>query len=610
MKLFELSSFNSWFSGSKVVDKEGKPLRVYHSTDKDFDTFHIGSHFGTIKAANSRGGERGKPNTRTIPVFLSIKNPFRCDLMDSNNESSLLNRLLRVVVNNRDGGEISSLEKWNPSLDIKTFNIKNARNNGIFEELQRMGFDGLVYENDYDDDGSDSWVIFRSDQVRFAMSVNEGIKTTLDPKIWQQKLAPLTKKMMSEWKDSNWSWTTGGCFAFAEAFQKAFGGQLYGVCRIYTENGETDYPVDHALVKLNGQFYDYNGIYNRKTVKKNQVIKAASEDGVGWFEDDFLDDKQMSFLFKTMKSISIPVNEAHHAYDDIDYKTEFSPLVKGDTVRLFHGFYSMEDAVLAAKQGLSGALKADRRYSYESNNNPKGLFVTLKLDAAKEFTSKVVMEFVANENELEPPVWPGNGYTVQGQMEKFFSGNDAPARAARNQRRREMQKDTEDLIQKNPEHMKHIAASDDKYKAFMLMSGREYQALFVGHLNPSSITAFWVSNDFKKDGKYATWTRLSVQEFIEKYESSIEKKHRDKKIFLPNEPFNAEKFKKGLSEAVGNRNSDELIRDIYRYYVIDGKNEKGSVRNFADFMGRYLWPKQIAPAFRWMMQEMKSFKDA
>jgi hypothetical protein len=44
-------AFLNWFSGSKVVDRQGKPLRVYHGTRKDFENFDlalagmVGDHF-------------------------------------------------------------------------------------------------------------------------------------------------------------------------------------------------------------------------------------------------------------------------------------------------------------------------------------------------------------------------------------------------------------------------------------------------------------------------------------------------------------------------------------------------------------------------------------
>src|SRR5690606_32293372 len=35
----KVNNFDKWFSGSKIIDNNGKPLVVYHGSDKDFDTF-------------------------------------------------------------------------------------------------------------------------------------------------------------------------------------------------------------------------------------------------------------------------------------------------------------------------------------------------------------------------------------------------------------------------------------------------------------------------------------------------------------------------------------------------------------------------------------------
>lgn len=181
--------------------------------------------------------------------------------------------------------------------------------------------------------------------------------------------------------------------------------------------------------------------------------------------------------------------EAHHAYDDIDHMTQFQPFKAGDTVRVFHGFYALSDAIIAAKVGLSGAERADRRFSYEFNNNPKGLFVTLKLSVAEEFAFKgPIIEFVAAWTDLEAPVWPGNGYTVQGQVALYFGGG-ATGRADRRRRHRELSADVQQQIVRNPEHLQHVAQSDDPYRAYLLSSGREYQALYIGHLEPQAIAA-------------------------------------------------------------------------------------------------------------------------
>ena len=123
-----------------------------------------------------------------------------------------------------------------------------------------------------------------------------------DPELWQVALAPLTAEM----KDlDGWSWTRGGCFAFAEAFQKAFGGELYGVCGKETwddgDGEQFDYPVDHAIVLFGGKFYDYEGEFDPTKILKRHTIRAKCDDHVSWFVDDFFDDRQMRFLRRVMR---------------------------------------------------------------------------------------------------------------------------------------------------------------------------------------------------------------------------------------------------------------------------------------------------------------------
>jgi hypothetical protein len=67
---------------SKVVDENGEPLVVYHSTDADFSEFKrifgsdIGFHFGDTQAANDRMAYKEKTGLSVISVFLNIKNPI------------------------------------------------------------------------------------------------------------------------------------------------------------------------------------------------------------------------------------------------------------------------------------------------------------------------------------------------------------------------------------------------------------------------------------------------------------------------------------------------------------------------------------------------------
>lgn len=78
--------FKKWFGKSKVVDKSGKPLVVYHGTpNSNYTKFKSLSHFTANKDyakeyehPSSSGGSTKKTldNPKTIAVYLSMQNPF------------------------------------------------------------------------------------------------------------------------------------------------------------------------------------------------------------------------------------------------------------------------------------------------------------------------------------------------------------------------------------------------------------------------------------------------------------------------------------------------------------------------------------------------------
>ena len=128
---------------------------------------------------------------------------------------------------------------------------------------------------------------------------------------WVSVLAPMTAEL-GTW--GNWSWTTGGCFAFADRLQKAYGGQLWCVAR-YDPEGD-DWGAEHAVVRIGGVFYDFNGVFdpetymamlakaNRKKGKDpyHREMKRKGSPGLMWFEDEFLDDKQWKQLLIVLKT--------------------------------------------------------------------------------------------------------------------------------------------------------------------------------------------------------------------------------------------------------------------------------------------------------------------
>lgn len=181
------------------------------------------------------------------------------------------------------------------------------------------------------------------------------------------------------------------------------------------------------------------------------------------------------------------------------YETE--PLRDNDTVRVYHGSSDMATIFSALTRGLSGNERIARKYSYEANNNPRGLFVTPDLRTAKEFGDYVI-EIHSRVSDLEAPVWPGGSFAGQGQYAGMFNDPGERGQAAITQRTQ--------LKANSPDEF--VRMSDRPDVAFWLMASGERQALFTGDLNANSIRAIWISRDPTRVGQ--TYDRLDPREFV------------------------------------------------------------------------------------------------
>ena len=159
--------FKKWFGDSKVVDKNGKPMVLSHGTNnKNFNTFdrkfvtgQLGFHFGTEQQAKNIYGEDTPPK-KIIKAYVSIKNPLRM----------------------KDPGA------WTTSVAIDAINKaaglkipKLAPDTYIVEKLQEAGYDGIVYENEFEDSG-DSFIAFEPNQIKSATD-NTGDFSSENPDI-------------------------------------------------------------------------------------------------------------------------------------------------------------------------------------------------------------------------------------------------------------------------------------------------------------------------------------------------------------------------------------------------------------------------------------------
>lgn len=256
------------------------------------------------------------------------------------------------------------------------------------------------------------------------------------------------------------------------------------------------------------------------------------------------------------------------------------PLRDDKTIRVYHGFNRIEDAIIACTHGISGKTDAQRIYSYESNNNPKGLFVTPDLKTAKEF-GRVVIEIHTKVSDLDSPVWPGGTFTGQGQMSQNFK--DDEEREERRLSDREMHRKSD-----RPE-----VSKSDRPEVAASLSGGEPQALYMGDLNANSIRAVWVGSEVLGDeyNYKASFIRLSRNDFIKRMKEKVSSKdiqargrsYRDDaapsiKLFSPREEFSEDVFRQRVAKEYKTLPFEQVITIL---------------KSNPDYVNKFFWPKQI-----------------
>jgi len=243
------------------------------------------------------------------------------------------------------------------------------------------------------------------------------------------------------------------------------------------------------------------------------------------------------------------------------------PLKDNETIRVYHAFNNPQDLYDILEYGTSGKLRAKRIYSYEANNNPKGFFVSIDFKTVKGF-GQYIMELHTRVSDLEAPVWPSGSYTVQGEYSKYWD-EENPREKGTEAAREKAKQSKEDYIRN----------SDRPELADSLYNNYEKQALFVGELDANSIRAIWVNKDMKKDGRYSTYDRMSVKEFLKTHPSKPSSEHRFK-IFTPREEFDVDVMLKRFNQRFDRMSTDDILNGLK--YVDD----RGLAVHF--------WPKQMA----------------
>jgi len=208
----ESPQFKEWFRDSKVVDKKGGPLVVYHGTDSKFDTFDLSKlGFSTDSKSAKKGifftSDRdvaesySKFSVQGAVIDRHIKLVYELERAGKFDEASRLNeeteRLEQTLLSEEAKGEIveSYISLKNPII----FNAKESRFNDIRDKLndtldtaKKSGNDGVIIKDlidsadFYDNIVSDHFIVFNPNQIKSVD--NKGTFSKTDDNIYNQDI--------------------------------------------------------------------------------------------------------------------------------------------------------------------------------------------------------------------------------------------------------------------------------------------------------------------------------------------------------------------------------------------------------------------------------------
>lgn len=268
------AAFKQWFGDSKVVDKDGAPLVVYHGTvvrdsarapgmgdikafDRMFTTKFrrpsldtVGSWFSTNPGEGGAGMYAGNHDGSAVyPVYLSIKNPQVTTFQ-------LMTRRARLLHNGKDDGrvlgaeEVAAYRKWLADMGKDGIKIESSGNDGSTE------FDNQV-----------AWVALEPEQIKSAIG-NSGAFDANDPDIRFSKLDDLRNTLRDVATVRGMNERVNDLFST----QKAFNGWWHKT--VGTQYHKAQVNPEFKVVYDNAQDYqhDINAFANDSAGYASQVL--------------------------------------------------------------------------------------------------------------------------------------------------------------------------------------------------------------------------------------------------------------------------------------------------------------------------------------------------
>lgn len=168
------TEFETWFSGSELINKNGSPMILFHGTNGDISAFDLDKtgessgnegHFGKgiYFSADSEiaGAYADEIGGNIIPVHISMKRPFRITDNLTKVAANVLNEILEC-------NEFSAGNSGESVKDTLAFVVGNDSDVAalLTQSLQERGYDGVIFGNHRE------VVAFQTNQIKSAIGNN------------------------------------------------------------------------------------------------------------------------------------------------------------------------------------------------------------------------------------------------------------------------------------------------------------------------------------------------------------------------------------------------------------------------------------------------------
>jgi hypothetical protein len=175
-------NFVRWFGDSKVVDKDGKPLVVYHGGQRTIDSDIVRTPFFYMTANRSEAEYWAGENGRVHEVYLKFTKPYR----DSQHDDRFMDMEERAQDYDWDDPEFAE-------------ELREVTREAVYRmnELKGQGYNSIVMQGEADEN-YDNYIAFDPSQIKSATG-NAGTFDPSNPNMLMQRATQTDTPAFKAW---------------------------------------------------------------------------------------------------------------------------------------------------------------------------------------------------------------------------------------------------------------------------------------------------------------------------------------------------------------------------------------------------------------------------